>query len=122
MTSIFRRLFSSVSAAPYNMEAAKTKVQKLIDDNGVMVFSKSYCPYCRNTKQILNSYDAKYKVFEIDQEQDGSLVQDALQELTGQRTVPNTFINKKHIGGNSDLSAKKGSELEKLLREAGAIE
>lgn len=119
MTSILRRFLST---APSNMEAAKTKVQKLIDDNGVMVFSKSYCPYCRNTKQLLSGYDAKFQVYELDQEQDGSLVQDALQELTGQRTVPNTFINKQHIGGNSDLSAKKGKELERLLREAGAIE
>ena len=54
--------------------------------------------------------------------EEGSEIQSYLLEKTGQRTVPNIFIAKKHIGGNSDLSAKKGSELEKLLREAGAIE
>lgn len=41
--------------------------------------------------------------------------------MTGQRTVPNIFIGKKHIGGNSDLEAKKGKELEELLRSVGAI-
>lgn len=51
----------------------------------------------------------------------GSAIQDALQEMTGQRTVPNIFIGKKHIGGNSDLEAKKGKELEELLRSVGAI-
>ena len=40
--------------------------------------------------------------------------------MTGQRTVPNVFINKKHIGGNSDLQAKK-SELPAMLKEAGAL-
>jgi hypothetical protein len=30
---------------------------------------------------------------------DGSEIQDALKEWTGQRTVPNVFINGKHIGG-----------------------
>ena len=51
---------------------------------------------------------------------DGAAIQDALQDLTGQRTVPNIFIKQKHIGGNSDLQAKKG-DLDSLLRDAGAI-
>ena len=51
---------------------------------------------------------------------DGSAIQDALEEMTGQRSVPNVFINHKHIGGNSDLQAKKG-ELGGLLKEAGAV-
>lgn len=52
--------------------------------------------------------------------EDGQDIQNALQELTNQRTVPNIFINKKHIGGNSDLQAIRG-ELPNLLKEAGAI-
>lgn len=46
-------------------------------------------------------------------------MQDALNEITGQRTVPNIFIKQQHIGGNSDLQAKK-QELPSLLKEAGA--
>ncbi|KAL1864042.1 hypothetical protein VTK73DRAFT_6262 [Phialemonium thermophilum] len=103
------------------MEAAKTKAQKLIDENAVMVFSKSYCPYCQNTKRILDSYGAKYKAYELNQEPDGSDIQNALLDLTGQRTVPNIFINKKHIGGNSDLEQRQKTDLKKLLEEAGAI-
>jgi len=53
---------------------------------------------------------------------DGDSIQDALRQITGQRTVPNIFINKQHIGGNSDLEEKSPKELEALLREAGAIE
>ncbi|KAB1671600.1 hypothetical protein FNE72_29175 [Klebsiella pneumoniae] len=49
-------------------------------------------------------------------------MQDALEELTGQRTVPNVHIQKKHIGGNSDVSSLQSSgKLEGLLRESGAI-
>jgi glutaredoxin 3 len=51
---------------------------------------------------------------------DGSEIQDALRELTSQGTVPNIFIAKKHIGGNSDLQAKKAG-LPQLLKAAGAI-
>ena len=51
---------------------------------------------------------------------DGAAIQDALEEMTNQRSVPNIFIAKKHIGGNSDLQAKK-SELPGLLKDAGAL-
>jgi glutaredoxin 3 len=51
---------------------------------------------------------------------DGSAIQSTLGEMTGQTTVPNIFIAKKHIGGNSDLQAKKGS-LNALLKDAGAV-
>ena len=33
-------------------------------------------------------------------------MQNALEQITGQRTVPNIFIAGKHIGGCSDLNAK----------------
>lgn len=84
------------------------------------MFSKSYCPYCTSTKKLLNETGAKYYAIELDQVDDGSDIQAALQEISGQRTVPNVFIGKKHIGGNSDLQAKKG-ELKSLLTAAGAL-
>lgn len=51
---------------------------------------------------------------------DGSDIQTALQEISNQRTVPNVFIQQKHIGGNSDLQGRKG-ELPGLLKAAGAL-
>ncbi len=51
---------------------------------------------------------------------DGADIQNALEEMTHQRTVPNIFIQKKHIGGNSDLQQKK-SEIPTLLKNAGAV-
>jgi glutaredoxin 3 len=52
--------------------------------------------------------------------EDGAALQDALEGITGQRSVPNIFISQKHIGGNSDLQAKR-EELDGLLEAAGAI-
>ncbi|QIW95581.1 hypothetical protein AMS68_001099 [Peltaster fructicola] len=100
--------------------AAKAKAQQIIDDNAVAVFSKSYCPYCKATKSLLSETGAKYYTIELDQVDDGSDIQQALREISGQSTVPNVFINKKHIGGNSDLQAKK-SQLPQLLKDAGAL-
>ncbi|KAK7740854.1 Glutaredoxin [Diatrype stigma] len=101
------------------MSAAKTKAQEIIDGNAVAVFSKSYCPYCKATKSLLDSAGAKYYALELDQVPDGSEIQAALQELTSQRTVPNVFIGRKHIGGNSDLQGR--SDLKELLSSAGAL-
>jgi len=102
------------------MSAAKTKAQGIIDSNPVAVFSKSWCPYCRATKELLGELGAKYYSIELDQVDDGSAIQAALAEMTGQTSVPNIFIKQKHIGGNSDLQAIKG-QLPTLLKGAGAI-
>jgi len=101
-------------------EAARAKTQNIINNETVAVFSKSYCPYCRQTKETLSSLGAKYYVIELDQVEDGPAIQAALEEISNQRTVPNVFINKKHIGGNSDLQAIKG-ELPQRLKDVGAL-
>jgi glutaredoxin 3 len=86
-----------------------------------VVFSKSWCSYSRNSKRILDGLNAKYAHLELDQAEDGDEIQDALATLTGQHTVPNIFIGKKHIGGNSELQRYSKKDLEKLLKEVGAI-
>ncbi|KAG0647016.1 Glutaredoxin [Hyphodiscus hymeniophilus] len=102
------------------MSAAKTKAQTIIEENPVVVFSKSYCPYCKATKSLLDQSGAKYFTIELDQVDDGSAIQAALKEINGQTSVPNIYIKQQHIGGNSDLQARKNS-LSNLLKDAGAL-
>ncbi|KAI1283496.1 putative glutaredoxin [Xylaria sp. FL0933] len=116
--NFLRSIFSSTS--PEAMSAAKTKAETIIQENAVAVFSKSYCPYCQASKKLLDSEGAKYYAIELDQVDDGAAIQAALANITGQSTVPNIFIGQKHIGGNSDLQAKKG-ELKSLLKSVGAV-
>jgi glutaredoxin 3 len=57
----------------------------------------------------------------LDQIDDGDEIQAYLGTKTGQRTVPNVFIEQKHIGGNSDVQKiKNGGTLKELLVHAGA--
>ncbi|KAH3687002.1 hypothetical protein WICPIJ_002027 [Wickerhamomyces pijperi] len=94
-----------------------TKVQSLISTSHIFVASKSYCPYCKATLDTLKTLGAKANIVQLNQVDDGEEIQDALYEITGQRTVPNVFIDGKHIGGNSDLQALKSSgELQTLLK------
>ena len=84
--------------------------QNLIDQidseiaaNSIMMYSKSYCPHCNTAKQTLQSKGYQFTAIELDQVANGNDIQNALQQKTGQRTVPNIFIKGEHIGGNSDL-------------------
>jgi len=102
--------------------AVKTKVQQMISEQSVVVFSKSWCGFSRATKQLLSELGVTPYILELDQIDEGAAVQDVLADMTGQKTVPNVFIGGKHIGGNSDVMAKnKSGELTKLLKAANAI-
>ncbi|KAG0336654.1 Glutaredoxin-1 [Podila horticola] len=89
--------------------AIKAFVDKLIRENNVMFFGKSYCPHCKNAKSVLGAKGLQFRAYEIDQEKDGAEVQAYLLQKTGQRTVPNIFVKGQHLGGNSDLVAAKDS-------------
>lgn len=101
---------------------ALAKAKQIVSSNPVVVFSKTYCGYCSKVKQLLSQLQAAHKVIELDEEGDGDETQTALLEWTGQRTVPNVFINGKHIGGSDVVIAKhEQGQLVPLLAEAGAI-
>ncbi|ONI19627.1 hypothetical protein PRUPE_3G288100 [Prunus persica] len=101
---------------------ALTKAKEIVSSNSVVVFSKTYCPYCVSVKQLLTQLGAKFKAIELDTESDGAQIQSALGEWSGQRTVPNVFIGGNHIGGCDTTTAlHKEGKLVPLLSEAGAV-
>ncbi|WAQ85254.1 hypothetical protein PtA15_5A828 [Puccinia triticina] len=97
----------------------------LISSNKIMIFSKSYCPYCERAKRFLSDKlntihreDLKIKSLELDLEPNGSIIQELLSKRLNKQkiTVPQIFINAQHIGGCDDLLTKEqNGELEKLL-------
>lgn len=53
---------------------------------------------------------------ELDQMGNGSAIQNQLASMTGQRSVPNVFVNNQHVGGNDDTqAASRNGSLAKLL-------
>lgn len=96
-----------------------TKVQELIKNKPIFIASKSYCPYCTKTKNTVASITKDAYILELDEIEDGAEIQEALLELTGQRTVPNIFIGGQHIGGNSDLEVLRSQDkLEEKIKAA----
>ncbi|GMY13333.1 glutaredoxin [Fagus crenata] len=101
---------------------ALPKTKEIVSSNPVVVFSKSYCPFCVNVKQLLTQLGATFKAIELDTETDGNDVQSALKEWTGQNSVPNVFIGGNHIGGCDTTTAlHKEGKLVPLLTQAGAV-
>ncbi|KAI8882637.1 glutaredoxin-1 [Backusella circina FSU 941] len=98
------------------MSAVANIVEEIIKNNKVAVFSKSYCPYCTKAKKLLKDLNANAFVIELDVEKNGAAIQQYLLQKTGQRTVPNIFIDEKHIGGCSELmDVNARGELKALL-------
>ncbi|KAF8588379.1 glutaredoxin [Ramaria rubella] len=98
--------------------AAKELVEKAIADYKIAIFSKSWCPFCKAAKATLRALAAEedIKIYELDQIEDGPAMQAYLLEKTGQRTVPNVFVNQEHIGGNDAVqAAKESGKLQKLI-------
>ncbi|KAJ8456636.1 hypothetical protein ONZ45_g18646 [Pleurotus djamor] len=99
--------------------SVKSLVEDSISQTPIVIFSKSYCPYCRKAKALFkeNYADVETKIYELDEIDDGAAIQDYLATKTGQRTVPNIFVNQTHVGGSSDAADKQASgELKKLVQ------
>ncbi len=101
---------------------AMPKAKELASSNPVVVFSKSYCPYCVKVKKLLQQLGVTFKAIELDFEGDGSEIQAALAEWTGLRTVPNVFVGGNHIGGcDKTVAMHEEGKLVPLITQAGAV-
>jgi glutaredoxin 3 len=110
------RQFSKVSK-----EALIEQIRAEIASNHTVIYSKTYCPYCERAKEKLSDLKLEPLIKELDEDPLGPHIQNALQEMTKQRTVPNIFINGVHIGGCDDLLRKSGDgSISRLLSESGS--
>ncbi|OWM86930.1 hypothetical protein CDL15_Pgr015966 [Punica granatum] len=72
--------------------------------------------YCRRAKAVFKELNQKPFVVELDQREDGSIIQAAMGERVKRHTVPQVFIDGKHIGGSDDtVDAYESGELATLL-------
>ncbi len=80
----------------------------------IIIYSTRICPYCERAKQLLEKKGREYTVIDVSESE--SLRAEMIEKAGGKRTVPQIFINGKHIGGFDDMNAldKKG-ELDTLL-------
>ena len=91
-------------------------------ESPVVVYSKSWCPFCVRVKDLMVTMGVQAKVVELDQVVEGDEIQAALQGMTGVRTVPQVFVGGAFVGGCDDTMRLHGAgELMPILAEAGAL-
>lgn len=79
----------------------------------IEVYTTNYCPYCSAAKNLLTGKSLEFTEIDVSSDYEK---REWLVKTTGQRTVPQIFINEKSIGGFQELSALEGSgELDKMI-------
>lgn len=66
------------------------------------MYATGWCPYCARARQLLERKGVA--VHEIDIEADPAQ-RETMMQRSGRRTVPQIFIDDRHIGGCDDLHA-----------------
>ena len=80
----------------------------------VEIYSKFLCPYCHRAKKLLESKGAAYEEYEITM--DAAKRAEMMQRSNGRHTVPQIFIDGRHIGGSDDLAKlEREGQLDPLL-------
>ena len=98
-------------------------IQQTTASNKVVIYSKSWCPYCTQCKATFDEISQPYTAIELDQREDGEQLQVALLDMTQQRTVPNVFVAGQHLGGNDDTQqAARSGKLAALLNTPQSAE
>ncbi|OWK32607.1 glutaredoxin 3 [Sphingomonas mucosissima] len=83
----------------------------------VEIYTKAWCPYCVRAKQLLASKGVEPAEFDITL--GGAKRVEMIQRAGGRTTVPQIFINDRHVGGSDDLAAlERAGKLDALLADA----
>lgn len=69
----------------------------------VVMYATATCPYCMRAEQLLRERGVE-AIDKIRVDQDPALREEMI-ERSGRRTVPQIYIDGKHVGGFDDLSA-----------------
>ena len=80
----------------------------------VVIYTGPMCNYCSAAKHLLNKKKINYE--EIDIGYDDEKREEMLKKSNGAKTIPQIFIEEKHVGGYVELKALENKgELDSLL-------
>ena len=69
----------------------------------VVIYTKSFCPYCTAAKDLLTSKGAAFEEISVDGNRAGQAAMAV--KANGRSTVPQIFIDDRLIGGCDDMLA-----------------
>jgi glutaredoxin 3 len=83
----------------------------------IVIYTKPWCPYCRRARALLESKGVDYE--EIDVKDRPEREREMIGRARGRTTVPQIFIDGRHVGGCDDLhELERRGQLDGLLGTA----
>ena len=81
----------------------------------IEIYTKAFCPYCSRAKALLDQKGAEYTEYDITMDQ--AKRTEMIDRSGGGSTVPQIFIDERHIGGSDDMAAlERQGKLDPLLQ------
>ena len=80
----------------------------------VTIYTTMFCPYCSRAKKLLSTKGVDFREIAVDI--DAAKRAEMMARASGGQTVPQIFINDRHIGGCDELAdLDRAGELDQLL-------
>jgi glutaredoxin 3 len=80
----------------------------------VEIYTKAFCGYCSRAKRLLDAKGVDYE--EYDLTLGGPKRAEMLQRAHGRSTVPQIFIDDRHVGGSDELhELERSGRLDSML-------
>lgn len=77
------------------------------------IYFKTWCPYSRRALRLLDRKGVNYTAIDVTDDREREL---EMRERAGRTSVPQIFIDDRHIGGFDDIAAlDKTGELDALV-------
>jgi glutaredoxin 3 len=83
----------------------------------IEIYSGDFCPYCVRAKSLLKKKGLEFTEYNV--QKDPERRSEMLERAAGARSIPQVFINDRHVGGCDELYAlEKKGELDSWLSAA----
>ena len=80
----------------------------------VEIYTKAFCGFCARAKRLLDDKGVDYEEYDITF--GGEKRAEMLQRARGRTTVPQIFIDDRHVGGSDDLyTLERNGQLDPML-------
>ncbi|KAL2464031.1 Monothiol glutaredoxin-S2 [Forsythia ovata] len=98
------------------------RVNRMVAEKPVVIFSKSSCCMSYSIKSLFNEFGVNPAVYELDEIPRGGEIEQALLRLGCNPAVPAVFIGGEFIGGDNEImSLHLRRSLKPMLKRAGAL-
>eukprot|EP00523_Entomoneis_sp_CCMP467_P011515 CAMPEP_0168717948 /NCGR_PEP_ID=MMETSP0724-20121128/261_1 /TAXON_ID=265536 /ORGANISM="Amphiprora sp., Strain CCMP467" /LENGTH=1003 /DNA_ID=CAMNT_0008764437 /DNA_START=689 /DNA_END=3700 /DNA_ORIENTATION=+ len=110
----------------YKGATLQDKVNDLIHSHGIVMFSKTFCPFCLDLKELLTNVKGvpvySLEVNDVPQKQ-GTEIHTIVKDQTGHKTVPAVYIHGIFRGGCDDVKGlQTKNELDALLQDLVVVD